>query len=114
MWTDDGLMIVIEGQREDWPGGIRTLIPRTAGREPSGRTLWFGAKLDTGNEVWFRITAEAVGRMREETPRARGERLIDALLVWLTRGRGLQRGLNRFAVQVSDDGADTWIERLRW
>ncbi len=69
MWTDDGL-IVIEGRREDWPGGPRTLTPRSGGREPNGRTLWFGAELDTGNQVWFRITSEAVGRMREKTPRA--------------------------------------------
>ena len=31
MWTDDGLMIVIRGQREDWRGGTRTLTPCTAG-----------------------------------------------------------------------------------
>ena len=51
--------------------------------------------------------------MREKTPLARGERLIDALLAWLTPDRGLKRELNRFEVQVSDDG-DTWIELLRW
>ena len=61
----------------------------------------------------FKITAEAVCRMREKTPLARGERLIDALLAWLTPDRGLKRELNRFEVQVSDDG-DTWIELLRW
>ena len=113
MWNDDGLAIVIEGRREDWPGGARTLTPCPAGREPNGRNLWFGARLDTGTQVWFRITAEAVGRMREKTPGARGERLVGALLAWLTPDRGLKRELNRFEVQVSDDG-DTWIERLRW
>ena len=113
MWTDDGLMIVIEGRRENWPGGARTLTPRAGGREPNGRTLWFGAELDTGHQVWFRITAEEIGRMREETPRARGERLIDALLGSLTPDRELKREINRFEVRVSDDG-DTWIERLRW
>ena len=114
MWTDDGLAIIIEGKREDWPGGPRTLTPRASGREPNGRTLWYGAELNPdGRQVWFRITAEAVCRMREKTPLARGERLIDALLAWLTPNRGLKRELNRFEVQISDDG-DTWIELLRW
>lgn len=113
MWTDDGLMIVIEGRRENWPGGARTLTPRTAGREPNGRIPWFGAELDTGNQVWFWIAPQAVRRMREKTPRARGERLIDALLGWLTPDRALKREINRFEVRVSDEG-DTWIERLRW
>ena len=114
MWTDDGLAIIIEGKRENWPGGPRTLTPRASGREPNGRTLWYGAELNPdGRQVWFRITAKAVCRMREKTPLARGERLIDALLAWLTPDRGLKRELNRFDVQVSDDG-DTWIELLRW
>ena len=99
MWTDDGLAIIIEGKREDWPGGPRTLTPRASGREPNGRTLWYGAELNPdGRQVWFRITAEAVCRMREKTPLARGERLIDALLAWLTPDRGLKRELNRFEV----------------
>ena len=102
MWTDDGLAIIIEGKREDWPGGPRTLTPLASGREPNGRTLWFGVELNP-----------AGGRMREKTPRARGERLIDAILAWLTPDRGLKRELNRFEVRVSDDG-DTWIELLRW
>ena len=76
--------------------------------------LYYGAELNPdGRQVWFRITAEAVCRMREKTPLARGERLIDALLAWLTPDQGLKRELNRFEVLVSDDG-DTWIERLRW
>ena len=39
-------------------------------REPNGRILWFGAALAAHGrqQVWFRITAEAVGRMREKTP----------------------------------------------
>ena len=95
-------------------GGPRTLTPRASGREPNGRTLWYGAELNpAGRQVWFRITAEAVCRMREKTPLARGERLIDALLAWLEPDRGLKRELNRFEVQVTDDG-DTWIELLRW
>ena len=49
-----------------WP-----LTPRDPTREPNGRILWFGAALDADGSqwVWFRITAEAVGRMREKTPR---------------------------------------------
>ena len=112
--TGDGPEIVIAGTRRDWPGGARTLTPRDPGREPNRRNFWFGADLDPdGNHVWFRITLEAVRRMKGETPGARGERLVDALLAWLTPGRQLERNINRFDVRVSDDG-DTWIERLRW
>ena len=50
--------------------------------------------------------------MPEKTPRARGERLIDTLLAWLTLDRRLRGELNRFEVRVSATG-DTWIERLR-
>ena len=46
-----------------------------------------------------------------KTPRAR-ERLVDALIAWLTPDRQLRRELNRFEVLVSDVG-DTWIKRLR-
>ena len=51
--------------------------------------------------------------MREKTPRARGQRLIDALLTWLKSNHELNREINRFEVRVSEDG-DTWFERLRW
>ena len=51
--------------------------------------------------------------MPEKTPRARGARLVDALIVWITPDRQLEPGLNRFEVRVSEAG-DTWIERLRW
>ncbi len=72
------------------PGPGR-LTPRASGREPNGRTLWYGAELNPdGRQVWFRITAEAVCRMREKTPLARGECLIDALLAWLTPDRGTE------------------------
>ena len=113
--TPPGPKIVIAGTREDWPGGAQTLTPRDPTREPNGRILWFGAALDAdgSQQVWFRITAAAVGRMREKTPRARGARLIDALLAWLTPDRQLQPELNRFEVRISEAG-DTWIERLRW
>ena len=77
------MAIVIEGTREDWPGGARTLTAREPTREPNG-TFWFGAELDPdpdGDQVWFRIAEEAVGRMPEKTPRDRGARLVNALIV---------------------------------
>ena len=76
-----------------------------------GQTLWFGAEFDPdGSQVWFRIASEAVRRMKEQTPGARGDRLVDALFAWLTPDRQLAPDLNRFQVLVSDDG-DTRIER---
>ena len=81
-----GPTIVIAGTREDWPGGPRTLTPRYPTREPNG-TLWFGAELPAGDQVWFRIAEEAIGRMPEKTPRDRGARLVDALIVWITPDR---------------------------
>ena len=107
--TGGELAIVIAGRREDWPRGARTLTPREPTREPNG-TLWFGADLDPdGSQVWFRITATAVGRMREKTPHARGERLVDALLAWLTPNRQLGPEINRFQVRIWQDD-DPWIE----
>ena len=83
-------------------------------REPNGRTCWFGAELDPdGDQIWFRIDEDAIGRMPEKTPAARGDRLIDALIVWITPDRQLEPGINRFEVRVSEPG-DTWIERLQW
>ena len=68
--TGGELAIVIEGTREDWPGGARTLTAREPTREPNG-TFWFGAELGpAGDQVWFRIAEEAIGRMPEKTPRA--------------------------------------------
>ena len=61
--------------------------------------------------MWFRIAEEAIGRMPEKTPRDRGARLVDALLVWITPDRPIEPGINRFEVRVSEAG-DTWIERL--
>ena len=111
--TGGEMTIVIEGTREDWPGGARTLTVREPTREPNG-TFWFGAELGpAGDQVWFRIAEEAIGRMPEKTPRDRGARLVDALIVWITPDRQLAPGLNRFEVRVSEAG-DTWIERLRW
>ena len=51
--------------------------------------------------------------MPEKTPTARGRRLVDALIVWITPNRQFEPGLNRFETRVSEAG-DTWIERLRW
>ena len=89
--------IVIAGWRGDWPGGPRILMPREPSLEPNG-TLWFGAELDPdgdpdGDPVWFRIDEEALGRMPEKTPAARGTRLVDALIVWITPDRPLEPGL---------------------
>ena len=62
------LAVVIEGRREDWPGRARTLMPRYPTREPNG-TFWFGAELPAGDQVWFRIAEEAIGRMPEKIDR---------------------------------------------
>ena len=112
--TDVLSAIVIAGKRDDWPDQPRTLTPRKATREPNG-TLWFGAELDaSGDQIWFRIKEEAVRRMRETTPEARGRRLIDVLLTRVrTNDLPLRSAINRFEVRVSDTG-ETWIERLRW
>ena len=111
--TDHGPRIIIAGTREDWPGGVRTLTPREPTREPNG-SLWFGAEFSPdGKQVWFRIASETVDQLPADTPGARGDRLIDALLAWLPPDDRLERDVNRFEVQVSDEG-DTWIERLRW
>ena len=63
--------------------------------------------------MWFRVASEAVGRLPADTPGARGDHVIDTLLAWLPPDDQLERDVNRFEVQVSDEG-DTWIERLRW
>ena len=48
--------------------------------------------------------------MPEDTPRARGNRLVAALLTWLGDDPERQlKVLNDFQVHVSDVG-DTWIE----
>ena len=48
--TDHGPRVIIAGTREDWPGGVRTLIPREPTREPNG-TLWFGAEIRPHGEA---------------------------------------------------------------
>ena len=90
-------------------------MPRDPCPEPNGQSFWFGADLDPdGSQVWFRITSGAVRRMWQETPAARGERLIDALLACMKKPyRQLRPNINCFQALVADDG-DTWVERLRW
>ena len=93
--ADDSLAVVIEGRRDDWPGGLRLLMPCPPSREPNGRTYWFGAELDpAGSQLWFRVTSEAIHRMREKTPRARGACFV-----------------NRFQVHVLGEDGYLWIER---
>ena len=109
--SDEGL--TSRGRAKTGPAAIGTLTSRDPSREPNRQTFWFGAELDPdGSHVWFRIASEAVRRMGEQTPRARGDRLVDALLAWLMTPdrRQLEPDLNRFQVLVSDDG-DTTIER---
>ena len=68
--ADDGLAIIIEGRRGDWPGGTRTLTPRAPGREPNG-TFWFGAELNPdGDQVWFRIRHYGRSGLRRPNSRA--------------------------------------------
>ena len=67
--TGDGPKIVIEGTREDWPGGPRTLTPRDPSRDPNRQTFWFGAEIDPDDsQVWFRIASEAGRRMGSRHP----------------------------------------------
>ena len=55
--ADDSLAVVIEGRREDWPGGPRLLMPCPPSREPNARTWWFGAEFDpAGEQVDAHIT----------------------------------------------------------
>ena len=106
--------IIIAGERGDWPGGAGTLRPRRPTREPNG-ALWFGTELEaSGDQVWFRIEEEDVGRLPGNDPGARGRLLVDALLARVKRGDiQIQSAINRFEVRVSETGA-AWIERLRW
>ena len=115
--TSDGPAIIIERQCKDWPGGARTLTPCNPPlpREPNRpQVYWFGAEFDQedGTEVHYRISREMIQRMKEQTPRARGDRLVDALIDEVTPDRPLEPGINRFKVYVSDAG-DTRLERLR-
>lgn len=109
--TVDGPAIIIEGKFENWPGEARTLTPSHPRRDANAQVYSFGAELDQGNdEVWFRIALEAIHRMKEQTPHARGNRLVNELISWMTPERSLDPGLNCFEVWVSETG-DMWIER---
>ena len=102
----NGAAIVIEGTREDWPGGPRTLTPFYPNQAPDTQVTWFGAELAPDDkEVWFRITLEAVHRMEEQAPGARGNRLVDALLAWISDNPDYQlEPRNNFRVVVDDSG----------
>ena len=93
--------------RPDWPGGARVLAPLDVDREPERLAFWFGAQ--AGDiEVCFRLTIEAIHRMPEAAPHARGVRLVDALIAWLQDNPGHRLTLrNHFRVHVSDDGETT-------
>ena len=96
--------IVIEGTRQDWPGGAQILTPLPPDREPDRPAFWFGAQAGA-IEVCFRLTQEAIHRMPEEEPQARGQRLIDALIAWLQDNPDHQlTPRNHFRVLVADDG----------
>ncbi len=112
--SSDEPAIIIAGERGDWPGGPATLRPRRPTREPNG-ALWFGAELKaSGDQVWFRIEEEDVGRLPGNDPGTRGRFLTDALLARVEAGDiRLRSAINRFEVRVSDTG-EAWIERLRW
>ena len=61
------LAIVIEGRREDWPGGPRVLMARPPSREPNGRTCWFGAELDPdGDQISVRCSVRRSANLRRE------------------------------------------------
>ena len=154
-----GPEIVIAGTRDgggasDWPGGPRTLTPREPTREAStgririvpwrtptagtpssrvpGRPAWRRGRRPDGGAAGagrLRITAEAVGRMRQCPRRrpapqaARGARLIDALLAWLRPDRRADARSVPVAVRanstlrgpgLSRRHVAPWIERLRW
>ena len=102
----NGPRIVIEGTREDWPGDAQTFTPLRAERDTQRHAFWFGAQLDPGdNEVRFRITPEAIERMREQTSEERGARLVDALIAWMGENPDDQLNPhNAFQVFVSDAG----------
>ena len=68
---------VARGRRRDLRRTRTEPVPRPETGDfsrPSGGVL--------PDQVWFRIAEEAIGRMPEKTPRDRGARLVDALIVW--------------------------------
>ena len=97
------------------------VLPLPTGEVPGGRGAGPAELAAGGNPSPRRASLDgrvvtdedAIGRMPEKTPTARGDRLVDALIVWITPDRQLEPGINRFEVRVSETG-DTWIERLQW
>ena len=81
------------------------MMPRDRMREPNG-IVWFGVEFDPdGDQVWFRIPEEALGRMPEETsadPRRPPHRRSSSSGPHPT-GRA-SSGINPFEVQVSEAG----------
>ena len=79
-----------------------------------GDAFWFGAELVTDHkQVWFRIDSDAMllllENTPEDTPEARGERLVTALFTWLSDDPERQlEAINKFQVLVSD--GDTRVE----
>ena len=70
--TDTEEAILIAGTRDDRPDGQRTLRPRQATSEPN-RRLWFGAEFNgSGDQVWFRIDEESIGRLPRQDARGQG------------------------------------------
>lgn len=110
--ANGGPDITIEGTRDDWPGGPRTLTPLHPDPEPGRDAFWFGAQLDPGgHEISFRITWEAIRRMPAATPDGRGALLVDSLITWLEGNPEYRlQPLNPFRVLVSDAG-HTRVER---
>ena len=80
----NGTAIIIDGTFDNWPGGSQTLMPLDPAPRPKPATLQFGAQVEpAGRLVWFRIDADDIRLLREDTPQARGALLVNALIVWL-------------------------------
>ena len=97
--------IVIEGTFDFSPGDTRTFTALHPERDTERHAFRFGAELDPGNNhVWFRITPEAIDRMREQQPEERGDRLVAALITWLGESADNQlENVSEFQVSVSND-----------
>ena len=90
--TGDGPTIAIEGTREDWPR--RRSNPDAA--RPQPRTERADLLVRRRARPGRHPAVEAVRRMREQTPVARGDRLVDVLLAWMPPDHPLDPDLNRF------------------
>ena len=92
-------------------GAARILTPREPGRDPNRQVFWFRVELHpAGSQVWFRITSEASAGCGREDTVSRGERLVDALLAWLTPARRLEPRSTASRFRSPIDG-DTSFER---